>query len=269
MSVWLALQPHFFEKILCVDSGAYRCQTVVWGILCQGDPVRRRRRYTIFTRLDCVVMAIDWTLDNLSSRFFHPRLYNGNVYFICTLEEIFQFMEHLAKTILLVVDQRTKFVDCISEGYRHRLEGVRKILRRMMVPFCRYIVNIGQTPKWCRCTEGNGVIPTLLTETSNLWSLHHQRLMHPRENFFSMGVPLSGDWGILCGLHDGSLDLDDADFMVGNMMHLKAAATCFCFVLFGSRRTGRLQSLSQVVNDDDCESSFDTDILLGAQAAKS
>ena len=228
----------WFEKVLCSDSRLYLCQSVVWDILDQGDPVRRLRRYTIFSRMDVIWMYVGWTYHNLSTRFFHNQIYTGNAFFICTPQQVLEFMKFLAAKLHLVVDEETPFLDCIPAGYQQRLEQYKRLLRRMMQPWSRYLVNICQTAKWARCTKGNAVVPTLLTETSWIWSLRLNRLMHPLEKLFAQGLSLNQDWGVLKALSDGSLDFDDVSFMAGNMMHLKACATSFCFVLFGSRRSG-------------------------------
>ena len=57
----------------------YSMASVVWCISQQGDPVRRRRRYTLWTRRDRIRLGVLYNLEELSRRYFRKCILDGLV----------------------------------------------------------------------------------------------------------------------------------------------------------------------------------------------
>ena len=61
-----------------------------------------------------------------------------------------------------------------------------------------------------------------------------EMLMCPLEKLCAQPVPSIGLFGVTCALADKTVKLMDADFMAGNVMNWKQAATAVQCLLFGS-----------------------------------
>ena len=70
---------HWHKQIL---EAYYSMASVVWCILLQGDPVRRRRRSTLWTRQDRIRLGVLYNLEELSRRYFRKLVLDGLVYFV-------------------------------------------------------------------------------------------------------------------------------------------------------------------------------------------
>ena len=218
----------------------YCMASVVWCISQQGDPVRRRRRYTLWTRWDRIRLGVLYNLEELMRRYFRKLVLDGLVYFLAGVEshkmdELRTALMHFADEQYVMVDEATTFRHVLPQCYLQRLWVYEKMANRNMIPVRKLIVNLAQNCRWAKIRKSDCVVPTLLTANSMSYSMGMGRMMLASDKLLAQNVPYRGSYGIRHALLDGTISKSDCEFMAGNMMNCKAMATAFMWVLFASR----------------------------------
>ena len=78
--------------------------------------------------------------------------------------------------------------------------------------------------------------------------------MCPLEKLCAQHVPLTGSFGVTCALTDNTFKLMDVDFMAGNMLNCKQAATAMKFLFCGIGASIQiLQVMASGVSDEPVE----------------
>ena len=223
---------HWFEQIL---GTIYDLGSVVWCVSQQGDPVRRRRRYTLWSRRDRIRLGVLYNLEEMIRRYFRKLVLDGLVFFQASLDELRTALMHFADEQYVIVDEATTFRHVLPQCYLQRLLVYEKMANRNVIPVRKLIVNLAQNCRWAKIRKSDCVVPTLLTANSMLYSMGLGRIMLASKKMLAQNVPLTGSYGIRHALLDGTISKSDCEFMAGNMMNCKAVAKAFMWVLFYSR----------------------------------
>ena len=124
-----------------------------------------------------------------------------------------------------------------------------------------FLVNLRQSPHYTRALAK--YVPTLMTSTSMIWSMKHNRLLTPQEHLVVMGLPIfhpAGEQnigddvpGIVKLMHRGKLINADILHAAGNGMVQISVGAVLIFALGGFKPVDQSQSSSGSGSESDPE----------------
>lgn len=230
---------------------AYTISSIVFSPKDLGFPSSRPRRYTMMVHRSLVHQCIPYSLEDFRSLFFRSCIATGHMFWDAPAEILTAFAAKLAKKRGLPSTQANgeawPFRDVLSQSMLARLLAYERLVKkRKRHP--HYIVNLLQNAMFMNCLSE--ITPTLLTQTSALWSMKKQRLLAPAEHLVVQGIPLfdartdSDRFAVELMRKEGKLTDAQVVSLAGNGMSLIAVGAALLFALSTVEKKERPSSSS-------------------------
>ena len=253
----------YMAKILCENGGSeahsyivctmacvrshktrYVVSTLVFSPCDLGIPSGRKRRYTVLLHRKRCRPCVQYSLKDFGDLFFRRLISTGHAYYCATEKFVQRERKALAKARRLPDVQPNgaawSYRDLLPGAQRTKLVGYEKLCRRKRLR-AHFIVNLQQNT-WFQSSLSQKA-PCLMTRTSSLWSMVHERLLLPIERLAVHGVNPFDDrkfedrFAIEMLALRWNLSRGQLAALIGNGMHQAAIGVVELFVLSSVVRT--------------------------------
>jgi hypothetical protein len=245
-----------------IFAAIYVITTLVFSPVHLGWPASRSRRFTLLVHRERRALPLELSAAVFSSLFFPKCSINGSVFWCAAAEVVATNTAAKAEALHLpTIDEHghswpPRMV--LKQGFYQRLMAYEKLCAKSRRP-CIFIVNLHQNANYSRALSK--MMPALLTRTSLMWSMVHQRCLTPLEHLVVMGVPVFDTSrsdidrsGIELLAKRGKLTSVEITHAAGNGMVQIAIGCVLMFGLGGSRPKATeplpSSSASSVCSDD-------------------
>ena len=230
------------DMLFSLFSALYWIHSYVCGPNDLGLPCRRRRRYTLMVKKGKFMLMVDFDDIGFGHLFFHTVILQGDKYF-CAPDE-------LVKNYMVVIREEKglpernargdpwKWIDLLKAGDRVRLlmHLYKARTSSSYMEGRSYLFNARQS--WSFSKSLTTLMPTLLTKTSYIYSVHHKRVLIPIEHLGVMGVPFPGQcsdveqhYPVVSLIKAGRFTMDEMTHAAGNGMIAKHVGAVILFTL--------------------------------------
>lgn len=157
-----------------------------------GWPAMRPRRFTILVHRERRVAPREMSAAIFSSLFFRKCMLDGHVFWCASYTAVVKYLCEKAEALHLPHTQEGSGLlwparTLLKQGFHQRLLGYEKMCLRMGRAK-KFIVNLHQSPSFTKSVTK--MMPTLMTNTSLMWSMVHERCLLPLEHLVAMGIPI-------------------------------------------------------------------------------
>ena len=230
--------PGFDIKLLeSLFEPKYAVRSWVFSPTHLGMPTNRPRRYTIMFLRECMQPSIAFDATGFGKLFYRRLMLDGHAMFQAPAHEVEAFQVASATKSYLPPRQPDGALWparlLLPEGSLGKLESYERACKKGRRRL-KFIVNLYQTQTFAR--SKSMLIPTLLTATSLIWSMIHQRLLIPAEHLGVQGIDAFSptcNWAVARMASQGSLTPCQVKSLAGNSFNL-AAMTSVVMFLFGT-----------------------------------
>ena len=187
-----------------VFSALYLITSFVFSPRDLGIPASRPRRYSILVLRARFEPTVQYALEGFGNMFFRRLQCNGHAYWTAPVALVDAMVQTMASKKGLPSTQpdgsQWPIREVMSSSKHTKLLGYERLCgktRRRL----QYIVNIHQTSSHCHGLSD--IAPCLMTATSTVWSMTHNRMLIPLEHLcarHSRLHPISGS-EVRCGAH--------------------------------------------------------------------
>ena len=236
------------SQLIMVFGALYLLRSFVFCPTDVGLPARRPRRWSLLILKSHVQPLQSFDAVGFGQLFFRDLGLTGHDMFVAPKEAVMAHTSKLALQKYLPELQSDgtpwDMRDVLSESVLGRLISYERQLQRGRRT-AKYIVNLCQNPSFFR--SWSELIPTLLTRTSQLWSMSHKRIMIPLEHLAVQGIDV---WGTSSGgCHHatvrsalaGKLTDGQIRHLSGNSFNIAQISSVLLFAFALSRSEGRSQ----------------------------
>ena len=228
-----------FDVLMLIFGALYVVSSFVFSPVDLGIPSSRARRYTILLLRSRCAPTLSYDLVGFGSLFFRHCLANGHMYWCAPECSLKRFSSQSAKKRGLPGTQGDgnswPMREVLSMALLGKLLGYERLCARKQLPQ-QFIVNLLQSPWWHKILSNK--TPCLMTKTSQLWSMVHQRLMLPTECLGVQGIPmfevgrlLEHRFAVERLAMANKISPKTIAYLSGNGMHLAAVGAVLLFTL--------------------------------------
>ena len=221
-----------------VFSALYLITSFVFSPRDLGIPASRPRRYSILVLRARFEPTVQYALEGFGNMFFRRLQCNGHAYWTAPVARVDAMVQTMASKKGLPSTQpdgsQWPIREVMSSSKHTKLLGYERLCgktRRRL----QYIVNIHQTSAHCHGLSD--IVPCLMTATSTVWSMTHNRMLIPLEHLCVQGIPVFTPFRgqryavERMGLAGTMLRGQHIVHLAGNGMHLSAVGSVLMFML--------------------------------------
>ena len=181
--------PRFdFGMLVAIFGFLYVVQSFCFSPTDLGWPASRPRRWTLMYHRKRRNPIVPLSRPNFGAFFFRASTTDGHIFWDAPKEDVDRFIKDTRKRMLPEADsdgQGWSPRDALPEGHYQRLLAYeRSAKRHRKAPV--FIINLHQSCAFMNTMTR--IVPTLLTRTSTIWSMIHNRQLIPKEMMQVMGL---------------------------------------------------------------------------------